>query len=65
MGVLRSLRSLVFGETWTVPLGVGAVLVVAFLVRRAVPDHVWTDAGGFVIAALAVVTLAISLRGSN
>ena len=62
MGVLRSLRSLVFGETWTVPLGVGAALVVAFLVRGAVPDHLWTDAGGFVIAAAAVATLAVSLR---
>jgi hypothetical protein len=62
MGVLRSLRSLVFGETWTVPLGVGASLVVAFLVRGVLPDHVWTEAGGFVIAAVAVATLAVSLR---
>jgi hypothetical protein len=65
MGLLRSLRSLVFGETWTVPLGVGASLVVAFLVRDVVPDHVWAEAGGFVIAAVAVATLAVSLHRSG
>jgi hypothetical protein len=65
MGFLRSLRSLVFGETWTVPIGVGTALVTALLVRSALPDRSWTQAGGFVIAALVVATLALSLRGSG
>jgi hypothetical protein len=65
MGLLRSLRSLVFGETWTVPIGVATALVTALLVRSALPDSAWTQGGGFLIAALAVATLAVSLRGSG
>jgi hypothetical protein len=65
MGFLRSLRSLIFGETWTVPIGVGTALVTALLARSALPDRAWTQAGGFVIAALVVATLALSLRRSG
>jgi hypothetical protein len=30
---MRTLRKLVFGETWTVPIGVALTLVVALLLR--------------------------------
>jgi len=57
-----SLRRLIFGETWTIPLGVGAALVVAVLIRAALPDDLWTSAGGFGLAALVIAALVYSLR---
>ena len=60
--LLSSLRRLVFGETWTIPLGVGTALAVAELMRAALPDGVWTSAGGFGLAVLVIAALAYSLR---
>jgi hypothetical protein len=59
---LNSLRALVFGETWLIPAGVGGTLVAALLARAALPDDVWEDAGGFIIATFVVGVLALSLR---
>jgi hypothetical protein len=61
MALLRSLRSLILGETWTIPLGVLATVVIAILLRSALPDQLWGGGGGFVLAALVAVTLALSL----
>jgi hypothetical protein len=63
MTVLRGLRLLVLGETWTLPLGVAAVLAAGALVRHAAP-HAWHAAGGFLLLAgvLAVLAAAISRR---
>ena len=47
-GLLRSLRSLVFGETWTIPVGVGAALLIAAGLRAA-------------LAGLVTATLALAL----
>jgi hypothetical protein len=60
--LLRSLRYLILGETWTIPLGVAATLVVAVLLRAALPIGAWQAVGGFTVAALLVVALACSLR---
>lgn len=60
--VLTSLRRLIFGETWMIPLGVGAALVLALLMRAAVPETAWETAGGFCLAASIVAALAYSLR---
>jgi hypothetical protein len=65
MALLRSLRSLILGETWTVPLGVLATVVIAVLLRSALPDQLWDEGGGFVLAALIAATLAISLAASR
>ena len=62
-GLLGSLRRLIFGETWTIPLGVGAALAAAELMRTALPDGVWTRAGGFSLAVTVIAALAWSLRG--
>jgi hypothetical protein len=62
MGVLRSLRKLVLGETWTIPAGVAAAIAVALGAREALPAGAWTSAGGFVLAALVIATLLVSLR---
>jgi hypothetical protein len=60
--VLRSLRQLILGETWTIPLGVGAALALAVLIRAALPEGAWQAAGGFTLAALLVAALTWSLR---
>lgn len=62
--LLRSLRSLVLGETWTIPLGIGATLAAALAVRALVPVALWEGAGGFLVAGLVALTLALSWRGS-
>jgi hypothetical protein len=61
-GVLAALRKLIFGETWTVPLGVAGTLGVALLARAALPAHAWSEGGGFLLAALVVATLCLALR---
>ena len=51
---MTTLRKLVFGETWTVPVGVFATLVVALLLRG---EGWWV---GFVVLAGAILTLLAS-----
>lgn len=58
---LGSLRRKLLGETWTIPLGVGAALVVARLGHAVVPHSEWQTAGGFVLAAVLIATLIRSL----
>jgi len=60
--LLGSLRSLLFGETWSLPLGVAGALCAALLLRSALPQGLWGHAGGFLIAALVAAALTLSLR---
>lgn len=62
MSFLRGVRVLVFGETWTVPIGV-ALTLSACAVLEAVSGSWWTDLGGFVLLAGAIATVSWSLRG--
>jgi hypothetical protein len=59
---MKALRKLVLGETWSLPAGV-LVTLVAGLVLDAVAGHAawWHRAGGFVLLALALLALAVSL----
>jgi hypothetical protein len=59
--VIAHLRKLVLGETWTLPLGVGATLLVGLALDAAGPGW-WDSAGGFVLLAGALATLAAALR---
>lgn len=63
--LLRPLRSLILGETWTIPLGVAAALVVAALCRSVLPEHVWNEIGGFVLAGMVAATLVTSISRSS
>ena len=63
--LLSSLRELVLGETWTIPLGVGAAVVAGLLLRAVLPEELWENAGGFALALLVVATLAVSLRADR
>jgi hypothetical protein len=59
--VIAQLRKLVLGETWTLPLGVAVTLLIGLGLEAAGPSW-WRSAGGFVLLAGALVTLAASLR---
>ena len=55
---MRTVRKLVLGETWALPLGVALALAVCGLLRVAAGDHGWwRDAGGFVLLGLVVLAL--------
>ena len=60
--LLGSLRKLILGETWSIPLGVGAGLGVALALRASIPGAEWRGVGGFCLAVFVLATLAISLR---
>ena len=62
--VLSSLRHLILGETWTIPIGVGAALLLALLVRASLSESAWETGGGFALAGLVIAALAGSLRRS-
>jgi hypothetical protein len=65
MNLLRTLRKLILGETWTLPLGIASVvLVAALVVRPLVEDRGWRPAGGFVLLAGVAVVLVLSVSGS-
>jgi hypothetical protein len=59
---LRTLRKLVLGETWALPLGVALAVVAAAVVREvAGPAGWWADVGGWLLFGLLVAALAVSL----
>jgi hypothetical protein len=65
MALMRSLRSLILGETWTIPLGVAAAAVIAALLRSALSEQLWDELGGFALAAMVAVTLVASIARSS
>ena len=60
--LLTSLRRLILGETWTIPLGVGAALGLAVAMRAWLPHATWHAAGGFCLALFLLAALGNSLR---
>jgi hypothetical protein len=61
--MLRTLRKLVLGETWVLPIGIAVAVLVAVAVREAVGAGAWwEDGGGFVLLALLVVAFVAALR---
>ena len=63
MSFLRTLRKLVLGETWTLPVGVALALGAATLLRVATDgEGWWREGGGVLLAVLLVAALGVSLR---
>jgi uncharacterized membrane protein len=67
MSVLSTLRKLVLGETWTLPVGITAVVLVAALVVRPALHGGWEHAGGFVLLGglCAALILSVSLSAGK
>jgi hypothetical protein len=60
---MRTLRKLVFGETWLLPGGVAGTLLAGALVRRLLPTA-WEHGGGFLVLAGVVTVFVASLARS-
>ena len=63
MTFLVTLKKLLLGETWLLPIGVAVVIGVALLTREVLGDG-WEDVGGFVVLVGAVVVLLSSVATS-
>ena len=58
MTLIRTLRKLVLGETWVLPIGVALAVGAAGVLRALAGDHGWwRDGGGFVLLALVALAL--------
>jgi hypothetical protein len=51
MSTLRTLKKLLLGETWLLPIGVAAVVAAGGLLVRRLDAGVWEHAGGFILLA--------------
>ncbi len=60
MTVLQTLKKLVLGETWLLPLGVVAVVALSLLLQSALGKG-WDHVGGFVVLAGVAFVLVLSV----
>jgi hypothetical protein len=60
--MLRTLRKLVLGETWALPIGIAVAVGAAAVVSTVAGSSWWHDNGGFVLLALLVGAFVVSLR---
>jgi hypothetical protein len=65
MSTLRTLRKLLFGETWLVPLGIAAVLTCGGLLIRPLAPGAWPHLGGFILLAGVLGVLLTSTARSG
>jgi hypothetical protein len=61
MSTLRTLKKLVLGETWLLPLGVAAVVGSSALLVRPLVGAEWHHVGGLIILAGIVALLLLSV----
>ena len=65
MTLLRTLRKLVLGETWALPVGVAASVLVAAAAREVAGADGWfADAGGWLLLGLLAVGFAVAVLRS-
>ncbi len=64
MSVLRTLRKLVLGETWVLPLGVLAVLLAGGLLDSVAPSA-WEAIGAVFLPLAVLLALAAGVRGAR
>ncbi|MEA2130798.1 MAG: hypothetical protein QOJ85_3689 [Solirubrobacteraceae bacterium] len=65
MSTLRTLKKLVLGETWVLPVGVAVVVGAAALLVRPLASTAWHRLGGLIILAGVLGLLVISVaRGA-
>jgi hypothetical protein len=61
VNLLRTLKKLILGETWTLPAGVATAVLVSALVIRPLMGDTWRHAGGFVLLAGVAGALLLSV----
>jgi hypothetical protein len=60
---MRTLRKLVLGETWALPIGIAVAVGLAAVASAAAGNaDWWEDLGGFVLLGLLVAAFAAGLR---
>jgi hypothetical protein len=60
---VRTLRKLILGETWALPLGIAATIALGAVLHAAFGDDGWwRHGGGVVVFALAGSSLWAALR---
>jgi hypothetical protein len=60
---MQTLRKLVLGETWVLPIGVALAVGGAAVLRSLAGDHGWwREGGGFVLLGLVVAALLVAAR---
>jgi hypothetical protein len=62
MTTLRTLKKLIFGETWLLPAGIALVIAAGELLVRPLAPDAWEHLGGFMLLAgiLAVLVISVS-----
>jgi hypothetical protein len=66
MSTLRTLKKLILGETWLLPVGIAIVVATTALLVRPLAATAWHRAGGLVLLAGVLGVLAISVaRGAR
>ena len=58
---MSTLRKLIFGETWFLPLGIALVVGLA-AIAAATLETAWREAGGPVLLIAVVVLLGLAVR---
>ena len=61
MTTLRTLKKLMFGETWLLPAGIAIVIAAADLLVRPAVATAWPHVGGFLMLAGVLVVLLASV----
>jgi hypothetical protein len=64
--LLRTLRKLVLGETWVLPIGVALSMAAAVVARElAGADDWFSEAGGWLLLGLLAVAFAVAVLRSG
>jgi hypothetical protein len=64
MSTLRTLKKLILGETWILPIGLAITLSAVGLLLRSVADGEWPHLGGFLLLAGVLAVLLASVNRS-
>ena len=64
MSTLRTLKKLLLGETWILPIGLAIILAGGGLLLRSFADSDWPHLGGFLLLAGVLVVLLASVNRS-
>jgi hypothetical protein len=65
MSVLSALRRLLLGETWTLPVGIATVVLLAACVVRPALHGSWSHTGGFLLLGGVCAVLVLSVASGR